>query len=156
MKRVCDPRVLLSLDRTIGNHAFEICSKATLMSVLKRLDSFLTIHLFTIVSCASKIFQERYQSVKRLGSRSETTGPNCLQRLSADRIKSLLQINKKLWSVTVFTILICLFRKKGFGHLFIFVIKALTNTDVSILRIQHQPYEIDRPKGHWSEVVVDL
>ena len=79
----------------MDNHACEICRKAKRMSVLKRLDSFLTIHLFTIVICASKIFQERYQSVKRLGSRSEPTGLNCLQRLSADdTIQSLLARNK--------------------------------------------------------------
>ena len=41
-----------------------------------------------------------------------------------------LQINQKLWSVTLFTILICCSRKKGFRHLFTFTIKALTCTYV--------------------------
>ena len=28
--------------------------------------------------------------------------------------------------------------------------------DLLILRILHQSFEIERPKGHWSEVVVHL
>ena len=39
-----------------------------------------------------------------------------------------LKINQTLWSVTLFTILICCSRKKGFRHLFTFTIKALTYT----------------------------
>ena len=30
------------------------------------------------------------------------------------------------------------------------------NPDWLILRILHQSFEIERPKGHWSEVVVHL
>ena len=29
-------------------------------------------------------------------------------------------------------------------------------SDLLILRILHQSFEIERPKGHWSEVVVHL
>ena len=43
-----------------------------------------------------------------------------------------LQINKKLWSVTVFTNLICCSRKKGFRHLYTFTIKALTYTNFPV------------------------
>ena len=39
-------------------------------------------------------------------------------------------IYQKLWSVTLFTISICCSRKKGFGHLFTFIIKALSYTYV--------------------------
>ena len=45
-----------------------------------------------------------------------------------------------------------LFQKKSFRHLFTFVIKALTNTDVTadwlILRILHQSFEKERHRGH--------
>ena len=41
-----------------------------------------------------------------------------------------LQINQKLWSMTLFTILICCSRKKSFRHIFTFTIKALTCTYV--------------------------
>ena len=39
-------------------------------------------------------------------------------------------MSQKLRSVTLFEILICCTRKKGFGHLFTFTIKALTYTYV--------------------------
>ena len=41
-----------------------------------------------------------------------------------------LLIYQTLWSVTLFTISICCSRKKGFGHLFTFIIKALSYTYV--------------------------
>ena len=37
---------------------------------------------------------------------------------------SCLQMNQKLWSVTVSTILMCCSRKKGFRHLFTFTIRS--------------------------------
>ena len=71
-----------------------------------------------------------------------------------------LKIHQKLRSVTLFTILTCCSRKKGFRRLFTFTIKALTYTYVPvcllILRILHQSFEIERRKGHWSEVVVHM
>ena len=57
-------------------------------------------------------------------------------RLARKKLKTsfhiFVQITKKLWSVTVFTILICCSWKKGFRHFFTFTctIKPLTNTDV--------------------------
>ena len=54
--------------------------------------------------------------------------------------------------MTVLTILIYCSRKKGFGHLLTFTIKALTNTDAQanllILLILHQSFEIEKLKGH--------
>ena len=46
------------------------------------------------------------------------------------------KINQKLLSVTLFTILICCSRKKGFRRLFTFTIKALTYTFV-LVRLAH-------------------
>ena len=43
-----------------------------------------------------------------------------------------LKINQRLWSVTLFTILICCSRKKGFRRLFTCTIKALTYTFVPV------------------------
>ena len=53
----------------------------------------------------------------------------------------------------VFTILICCYRKGGFGHLITFTIKALTNTDVPDRLAQFytfciNSFEIKLPKGH--------
>ena len=48
------------------------------------------LHFFFKINFFKKFFLERYQSVKRFGSRSDgryvssDLGPNCLQRLSAD------------------------------------------------------------------------
>ena len=50
--------------------------------------------------------------------------------------------------------------KKGFRHLFIFILKLwhthMFHPDWLILHILHQLFEIERPKGHWSEVMVHL
>ena len=51
-------------------------------------------------------------------------------KLMDKKIIAMLQINQKLRSVTLFTILICCSRKKGLRHLFTFTIKALTYTYV--------------------------
>ena len=48
--------------------------------------------------------------------------------------RQIIKINQKLWSVTLFTLLICCSRKKGFGRLFTFTIKALTNTYTAQLK----------------------
>ena len=48
---------------------------------------------------------------------------------------------KKLWSVTLFTILICCSRKKGFRHSFTFTIKALTYTYV-LAGLAHFTYSV--------------
>ena len=45
---------------------------------------------------------------------------------------SILKINQKLWSVTLFTLLICCSRKEGFRRLFTFTAKTLTYTCVPV------------------------
>ena len=42
----------------------------------------------------------------------------------------MILIYQRLWSVTLFTISICCSRKKGFGHLFTFIIRTLSYTYV--------------------------
>ena len=54
----------------------------------------------------------------------------CRQQLLKKTSPPKLLIYQKLWSVTLFTISICCSRKKGFGHLFTFIIKALLYTYV--------------------------
>ena len=63
--------------------------------------------------------------------------------------------------MTLFTISICCSRKKGFQALIYinyksFDIHICSIQTGSFLHILHQSFEVERPKGHWSEVVVHL
>ena len=62
--------------------------------------------------------------------------------------------------MTLFTILICCSSKKGSRHLFKFDLKHwhihMFQPYWLILRILHQSFEIERHKGHLSEIVVYL
>ena len=84
----------------------------------------------------------------------------------------LLSFTMRLTLVTCFTATLCKvrsakglslqyeYRKKGFRHLFTFTIKYLTNTDVPawLAHFLHSAliFELERPKGHYLEVVVHL
>ena len=52
--------------------------------------------------------------------------------------------------------MICCSRKKGFHLLLKLWHTHMFQPDWLILRILHQSSEIERPKGHWSEILVHL